>query len=65
MTFPIDTGTSSAGTEEWLEATRHMFILPSLDASQVYTLDVDGSEEGGAPGRHMRETLEALRRLVG
>jgi hypothetical protein len=56
------TATTGAGTADWHDATKGMTFIPDLNGQTVNTSNV-ASEPERYLGRHLRETVDAAKRL--
>jgi hypothetical protein len=56
--------TSGAGTKEWLAVTKDTIILTSFGTTAMPIAQPSDGQELGF-GRHLRETAEAFKRLLG
>lgn len=62
---PPQTSTASAGTREWLEASRNMVVASYVGG--VVTAPLTQDEEGADEplfGSHLREAADAVKRLL-
>jgi hypothetical protein len=62
--LPIRSDTASAGTREWLEASRNMMIVAYV-GSRAAVPPTEGEGDEPLFGTHIRETIDAFRFFFG